>query len=140
MLTPRFLNHRSRSRLIVGTGLLLTTLSPRAANARATLTLALAALGLVDVVDGLSVPWGSLIASALLALLAFGFFFAAKRSQDKRTGWLLSGSVATGLAIADSYNLATSITRQEPHGSTRNADEIERARTCEFAGVLCRTI
>jgi hypothetical protein len=105
MLTPRFLDRRSRSRLIVGTALLLTTLSPRAANVRATLTLALAALGLVDVVDRLSVPWGSLIASALLALLAFGFFFAAKRSQDKRTGWLLSGSVATGLAIADSYNL-----------------------------------
>jgi hypothetical protein len=105
MLTPRFLYHRSRSRLIVGTALLLTALSPRASNARATLTLALAALGLIDVVDRVSVPWRSLIASAVLALLAFSFFFAAKHSQDNRTGWLLSGSVATGLAIADSYNL-----------------------------------
>jgi hypothetical protein len=49
-------------------------------------------------------PWGWLIATLLLALLAVGFVVAARRFDDHRFGWLLSGSVAAGLAIADFYN------------------------------------
>jgi ABC-type polysaccharide/polyol phosphate export permease len=76
-----------------------------ATNARVILTLTLAALGLTNGIDSLGVPWSSLVTTLLLALLALAFFVAAHHSHDKRFGWLLSTSVATGLAIADYYNL-----------------------------------
>lgn len=74
-------------------------------SARAPLTLPLVAPDLIDVVDGLDRPWRWLVEALLLALLALAFFVAAQRSRDQRFGWLLSSSVAAGLAIAASYNL-----------------------------------
>ncbi len=53
---------------------------------------------------GYDVAWGWLIASLLLALLALGFVVGAQRFHDKRVGWLLSASVAAGLAMAYLYN------------------------------------
>jgi hypothetical protein len=76
-----------------------------AANARVIFTLTLAALGLYNCIDSLGLPWSSLVTTLLLALLALAFFVVAHHSHDKRFGWLLSASVATGLAIADYYNL-----------------------------------
>lgn len=64
-----------------------------------------AAFGLLNVIDSLGVPWGSLLATLVMALLALAFFAAAQHSSDKRMGWLLSASVAAGLTIADFYNL-----------------------------------
>lgn len=75
-------------------------LAPRAASARATVTLALGAYGLVDAVEGLGGPWAGMVQALLLALLAVGFFVAAQHSGHHRLGWLLSGAVAVGLAIA----------------------------------------
>jgi len=77
------------------------------ATARATLTLALGALGLIHVVDSLGFPWAWLAEALALALLAMCFFVAAQRADDKRVAWLLSGSVAAGLAIAAFYNFIT---------------------------------
>jgi hypothetical protein len=75
------------------------------ASARTTLVLALGAYGLIDVVEDLGAPWAWLVQTLVLALLALGFFVAARRSHDHRVGWLLSSSVATGLAIAAFYSL-----------------------------------
>lgn len=77
-----------------------TVITAHAANARATATLALAAYGLVTVVERLGAPWAWLVQTLVLALLALGFVVMARRSHDHRAGWLLSGSVALGLAIA----------------------------------------
>ncbi len=40
-----------------------------------------------------------------MALLAVAFFSVARRTSEIRFGWLISGSVAAGLAIAATYNL-----------------------------------
>ena len=40
-----------------------------------------------------------------MALLAVGLSGVARRSSEMSFGWLLSGSVAAGLAIAATYNL-----------------------------------
>lgn len=58
----------------------------------------------MDVNDGLHFPWGWMVATLLLALVALGCFVTAQRSYDHRFGWLLSASVAAGLAIAHLYN------------------------------------
>jgi protein-S-isoprenylcysteine O-methyltransferase Ste14 len=99
------LHHHSRPRSTVRTTAPAAALNAAAANARATLTLTLAALGVINVIDSLGVPWSSLVTALLLALLALVFFVAAQHSHDKRFSWLLSASVATGLAIAGCYNL-----------------------------------
>jgi hypothetical protein len=80
-------------------------LAPRAASARATVTLALGAYGLVDVVEDLGDPWAWLVQTLVLALLAMGFLVAAARSRDHRLGLLLSGCVAAGLAITAFSNV-----------------------------------
>jgi hypothetical protein len=80
-------------------------LAPRAASARATVTLALGAYGLANVVEDLGAPWAGLVQTLVLALLGVGFFVAARRSQDHRLGWLLSFSVAAGLAITAFSNV-----------------------------------
>jgi hypothetical protein len=54
---------------------------------------------------GHHLPWGWLIATAVLTVVAVGLCVAAQRSADHRFGWLLSASVAAGLAIADFYNV-----------------------------------
>jgi hypothetical protein len=79
-----------------------------AGTARATLTLALAAFGLINIIDSLGAPWSSFGTTLLLVLSARVLFAAAQRSPDKRFAWLLSASVAAGLSIADTYNLITS--------------------------------
>jgi xanthosine utilization system XapX-like protein len=78
------------------------------ASARTTLVLALGAYGLIDVVEDLGAPWAWLVQTLVLALLAVGFFVAAQRSHDHRVGWLLSSSVAAGLAVAAFYSLVDS--------------------------------
>ena len=75
-------------------------LAPLAENARTIALLALAAYGLVHVVGELGAPWAGLVQTLVLALIALGFFVAARRSDDHRFGWLLSSCVALGLAIA----------------------------------------
>jgi hypothetical protein len=80
-------------------------LAPRAASARAAVTLALGAYGLVHVVEGLGAPWAWLVQTLVLAPVALGLFVAAQRSHDHRLGWLLSGAVAAGLAITAFYNV-----------------------------------
>ena len=82
-----------------------TVLAPRAASARAAVTLVLGVYGLANVVEDLGDPWAGLVQTLVLALLAVGFFVAAARSHDHRLGWLLSGSVAAGLAITAFSNL-----------------------------------
>jgi len=69
------------------------------ATARAIVTLALGAYGLVDVVEDLPAPWAGLVETLALALLAVGFLVAARHFPDHRLGWLLSGAVAAGLAV-----------------------------------------
>jgi peptidoglycan/LPS O-acetylase OafA/YrhL len=61
--------------------------------------------GLVDLVEDLGAPWAWLVQTVVLALLALGFFVAARRSNDHRLGWMLSGSVAAGLAVTAFSNL-----------------------------------
>lgn len=107
MLTPRILHHHSRRRWPVRTAARPTTLTAVGASARAVLILTLAALGLISVTDSRSIPWSSVVITLLLALLALAFFGAAQHSHEQRFGRLLSASVATGLAIADFYNLIT---------------------------------
>jgi hypothetical protein len=75
-----------------------------ATSARAILTLALGAYGLVHVVEDLGSPWASIVQTLVLTVLALSFFVAAQRTHDHRAGWLLSGSVIAGLAIAAVYN------------------------------------
>jgi hypothetical protein len=104
-MLARKLHHHPRSRWTVRTAVPGTALTAATDNARAILTLALAALGLINAIGSLDVPWSSLSATLLLALLARAFFFAAQHSHDKRFSWLLSASVATGFAIATVYNL-----------------------------------
>jgi hypothetical protein len=70
------------------------------AGARAMFTLVLAARGVIEIIDTVSHPWDRLMETFLLAVLALGFFAAAPRSHDHRSGWLLSGAAASGLAIA----------------------------------------
>jgi CHASE2 domain-containing sensor protein len=45
------------------------------------------------------------VQALILALLAIGFFSVARRTSEMRLGWLISGSVAAGLAIAATINL-----------------------------------
>jgi hypothetical protein len=75
-------------------------LTALAENARTIVLLALAAYGLVHVVEELGAPWAGLVQTLVLALIALGFLVAARRSHDHRFGWLLSSCVAVGLAIA----------------------------------------
>jgi hypothetical protein len=69
--------------------------------------LALGIRGLVEVVDGLPLPWRQLVEALLLALLAVSFVAAAARSPARRFAWLLSASTAAGLAIAAGYRFAS---------------------------------
>jgi 4-amino-4-deoxy-L-arabinose transferase-like glycosyltransferase len=80
-------------------------LAPRAASARATVTLALGVYGLVDLVEDLGAPWAWLVQTLVLTLVAVGCFVAAQRANDHRLGWMLSGSVAAGLALTAFSNL-----------------------------------
>jgi FtsH-binding integral membrane protein len=105
MLTPSLRHHPSRRRWTADAAATATGLNAHAAGARATLTLGLSAWGLIDVVDSLGRAERWLVQASLLALLALAFFIAARRSPAMRFAWLLSGSVATGLAVAASYNL-----------------------------------
>jgi hypothetical protein len=105
MLARRLLPHYSRPRWTVDTAVPAGTINASGANGRATLTLALAGFGLINVIGGLGVPWSALVTTLLLALSARAFFAAAQRFPDKRFAWLLSASVAVGLTIASSYNL-----------------------------------
>jgi hypothetical protein len=69
--------------------------------------LALAIRGLVEIIDSLGGPWRHLVEALLLALLALAFLAAAVRSCVGRFGWLLSASVAAGLAIAAGYSFVS---------------------------------
>jgi hypothetical protein len=80
-------------------------LAPRSANARAIVTLALGTYGLAVVVEGLGPPWAGLVQTLVLALLAAGCVVAGSRAHHHRLGWLLSGCVATGLAISAFSNV-----------------------------------
>ena len=61
------------------------------------------------------VSWWWLSQTLLLTLLALGFLAAAQHFVDKRIAWLLSASIAGGLAIASFYNLiATAATPVVP--------------------------
>jgi hypothetical protein len=62
-----------------------------------------------NVIDSLGAPWSSLITALLLALLARACFVVTQHAADKRFGWLLSASVATGLAIADFHNVISAL-------------------------------
>jgi peptidoglycan/LPS O-acetylase OafA/YrhL len=83
----------------------LHTLAADAAGTRAILTLALAARGVGEAVDAIGDPWARLVETLLLAILALGFFAAARRCHEHRGGWLLSGAAAGGLAIAAGYEV-----------------------------------
>lgn len=71
---------------------------------KAIVMLALGIRGLVEIIDGVGDPWRHLVEALLLALLALAFFAAAVRSCVRRLAWLLSASVAAGLAIAAGYS------------------------------------
>jgi len=101
------LHHHSPPRWTVRTVVPGTTIDAATGNARALLTLALAALGLITVMGDLDVPWSSVSATLLLTLLARAFFVAAQRSDDRRFSWLLSASVAAGFAMATVYDLVS---------------------------------
>jgi FtsH-binding integral membrane protein len=58
----------------------------------------------MDAVDLIQLPWAWLVTMLMLAALAVGFFVGARRAGEQRVGWLLSGSVAVGLAISALYN------------------------------------
>jgi hypothetical protein len=68
------------------------------------LTLASGMCGVLGVAGGLERSERWLLESVLLAVLAIRFL-AAARCAGNRFGWLLSGSVAAGLAIAATCNL-----------------------------------
>ena len=105
MFARRLLPHYSRPRWTVHTAVPAGTINAAGANARAILTLALAGIGLINLIGGLGPPWSSLVTTLLLALAARAFFAAAQRSTDRRFAWLLSASIAAGLAIASIHNL-----------------------------------
>jgi peptidoglycan/LPS O-acetylase OafA/YrhL len=86
----------------------LHTLAADAAGTRAILTLALASRGVGEAVDAIGHPWARLVETLLLAILALGFFAAARRCHEHRGGWLLSGAAAGGLAIASCYEVIAS--------------------------------
>jgi len=69
--------------------------------------LAFSIRGLVEVIDGLPLPWRQLIEVLLLALLALSFVAASTRSPARRFAWLVSASTAAGLAIAAGYRFAS---------------------------------
>lgn len=77
--------------------------------------LALDIRGLVEVVDGLSLPWRHLVEALLLALLALAFVAAAARSPAHRFGWLLFASTAAGLAAAAGYRFAQYRSARDDH-------------------------
>jgi len=54
-------------------------MSANAANIRATVTLALAARGAIEIVEELGDPWASLVEALLLGLLALGFVLVVLR-------------------------------------------------------------
>jgi hypothetical protein len=104
-------HHHSRSQWTVRTVVPVSAITADAVTARATLTLALAARGLIEIINALGHPWARLVETLLLALLAMGFILAARRSHDHRGGWLLSGAVAIGLATTTAYHfIMTAIT------------------------------
>jgi hypothetical protein len=105
MLTPTLRQSASRRRWTADAAVRSAGLNTHAASARGTLTLALSACGLIHVVDSLSRPGRWLVQALLMALLAVGLSGVARRSSEMSFGWLLSGSVAAGLAIAATYNL-----------------------------------
>jgi len=105
MLSPPLPHHHSRRRSATRhTAARWTVLDAHAASVPATLILALVAIGLIAL-DAFEGAWRWLVEMLLLALLALAFFVAARRSDDQRFAWLLSASVAAGLAIAAFYNL-----------------------------------
>jgi hypothetical protein len=99
-LCLRTSQHRSWRRWIAQTEFQVSAAVTDVPGARAVITLALAARGLIEIIHALGHPWASLVETLLLAILALGFFAAAPRSHKHRSGWLLSGAIATGLAIA----------------------------------------
>jgi hypothetical protein len=104
MLAPRLPHPRARSPWTARTAVHASAITD-AATARAGLTLALAARGLVEIINVLGYPWSRLVGTLLAALLAVGFVVAARRSHEHRGGWLLSGAIAIGLTAAISYHL-----------------------------------
>lgn len=75
--------------------------------------LALAARGLVGVIADLGGPWRHLVEALLLGLLALAFFAAAPQPSVHRFSWLLSASVALGLAIAAGYSFVSAASAAE---------------------------
>lgn len=87
---------------------------------------ALAVGGLVEIIDGLGGPWRDLIEALLLALLAVAFLAAAVGSPVHRFGWLMSASVAAGLAIAAGYSFV----------STASTAAVEETGAVVLLGIL----
>jgi hypothetical protein len=102
---PRRPRHRPRPRWTIHPATHGTALTAETASPRAILTLALAARGLIEIINALGHPWAQLLETVLLAALALGCFAAAQHSRQHRNGWLLSSAAATGLAIASCYRL-----------------------------------
>jgi hypothetical protein len=68
---------------------------------------ALGIRGLIELVEGLPLPWAQLVVTLVLALQAVAFVAVAARSRTRRFAWLLSASAAAGLAIAAGYRFAS---------------------------------
>jgi hypothetical protein len=105
MLTSRLPQRRSRRRWTAHAALPASVLAADVATARGIFTLALAARGVIEVIDALGHPWVGLVRTVLLTVLALGLFTAARRSCEHRGLWLFSVPVAAGLAIASFYDL-----------------------------------
>jgi hypothetical protein len=105
MFARRLLRYGSCPRWTVHTVVPASAVNAAAGNARAILTLALAAFGLINVIGSLGVPWSSLVTTLLLGMSARAFVAVAQRFPRRRFAWLLSASVAAGLTIADAYDL-----------------------------------
>jgi hypothetical protein len=58
------------------------------------------ARGIIEIINDVGASWRKL----LIPVLALAFLDARARSCDRRFAWLLSASVATGLAIAAGYS------------------------------------
>lgn len=77
------------------------------ATIKAIAMVALAVGGLVHIIDNLEGPWRHPVEALLLALLAVAFVAAAVGSPAHRFGWLMSASVAAGLAFATGYSFVS---------------------------------
>jgi peptidoglycan/LPS O-acetylase OafA/YrhL len=104
MLALRLQQRRSRSRAAADTAVHASARAADVGSVRAIFILALAARGLIEIINALGHPWAQLTRTLLLAAFALGLFTVAQRSHDRRSGWLLSGAVAVGLAIASLYD------------------------------------